>query len=105
MQSHIRMCHKMTSKYIWISKNNKKDFVKIMLVQHLKIMQAHTIMELIKKVLSNIKMYHKNINLIKIEIMFLKDRLTMQMFQRLEIDISKMHLLKCFNQKLLSTKI
>ena len=57
--------------------------------QHLKIMQVHTIMELIKKDSRNIKMFHKNINLIKIEIMSLKDRLIMEIFQKQEIDISK----------------
>ena len=62
--------------------------------QHLKIMQVHTIMELIKKDSRNIKMFHKNINLIKIEIMYLKDRLIMEIFQKLEIDISKTHLHK-----------
>jgi hypothetical protein len=46
-------------------------------------------MELIKKDSRNIKMFHKNINLIKIEIMSLKDRLIMEIFQKQEIDISK----------------
>jgi len=94
MQTLIRMYHKMTNRFIWISKNSKKNCVKFMLEQHLKIMQVHTIMELIKKDSRNIKMYHKNINLIKIEIMSLKDRLIMEIFQKQEIDTSKTHLPK-----------
>jgi hypothetical protein len=65
-----------------------------MLEQHPKIMQVPIITELIKRDLSNIKMFQKNINLNKIEIMFLKGRLIMQKYQKQEIDILKMHLLK-----------